>query len=65
MYDIGGLKLDDLPKGGQVIAYGDFDNNKLWGIVFNYWAYKFSTDIVLLDDNSRELTVLIYSHGIS
>jgi len=29
MYDIGGLELDDLPNGAQILAYGDFDNNKL------------------------------------
>jgi len=49
MYDIGGLELDDLPNGAQILAYGDFDNNKF-------------TDIVTLDDNSRALTVYLYSH---
>jgi integrin alpha FG-GAP repeat containing protein 1 len=49
IYEIGGLGLNNLLNGAQIIAYGDFDNNKY-------------TDIVTLDDSLRTLTIWLYSH---
>jgi len=49
VYELGGLGLDNLKKGGQVMAYGDFNNDKY-------------TDIVTLADDSKTLTVWIYNH---
>lgn len=52
MYEIGGLGLDGLTNGAQIMAYGDFDNNKY-------------TDIVTIDDSLRTITISLYSHDSS
>lgn len=49
MYNISGLGFDNVTNGNQVIAYGDFNNDKY-------------TDIVSLTDDKLTLTIFIYSH---
>jgi len=49
MYELGALGLNTLENGAQIMAYGDFDNDKY-------------TDIVTVDDSLRTLTIMLYSH---
>jgi len=49
VYELGGLDLDRVKDGVQIMAYGDFNNDKY-------------TDIVSLADDSITLTVWLYNH---
>jgi len=49
MYELGGLNLDGETSGMNIACYGDFNNDKY-------------TDIVLLSDDQKSLTIYLYSH---
>jgi len=50
LYELGGLGLDTATEGIQVLAYGDFNNDKF-------------TDIIALQDDTKTLNVYLYSHS--